>query len=454
MISITSIWHGLKRSFRGGQNGGTQNKRSNRDAKIKPRFDKRTDYADFAFSEHQNPYLEAVIKEMISNSVGGNGISVTPQPLLADGKTIDKRLQKKLQKLWRENKDQLDAGGRHSWAMLNKMLARELFAGGEVFAIKCVSKNIRNALKWGIMIKDYGCCPFDSTKGYKDGVKTDALGRAQSYLFTNENGYKEIQASDLFHAACYYKSGDTRGYSQVAAACELAVEIDSYDKETSQLVQASKRMTFWCISENKPIFPEGVPVIHIKGDSSKVDVKSLSSNLTNTFSKEHRKNLFRSMCAAVGTGYGATSGEFDGSYSASRQEMIVAAQNDLDRQELIISQLIKPIYEEFVLECLKKGLIPYREGDVFNAKFVAPRREHIDPLKEAKAIATKLATNQISLSDVLAAQGKDFDTFIIHLRDEMVKLKEVGLQPNGIEALKWLELNVNDSEPQEEKSAA
>ena len=157
--------------------------------------------------------------------------------------------------------------------------------------------------------------------------------------------------------------------------------------------------------------------------------------------------MHRSMCAAVGTGYGATSGEFEGSYSASRQEMIVAAQKDLARQTKIIDSAIKPIYESVILRCLNMGLITkYNGGDLLNARYVAPRREHIDPLKQAKAIALELATNQTTLADVLAAKGKDFDLHIIHLRDELQKLESAGLQPNGIEALKWLQLNAENDE--------
>ena len=450
-FAIQGIFHGFKRKFMGGDNGGYQNKKSEKDYSKKIEFKKRSDYAAFAFRDHQNPYLEAVIKEMLSNSVGGNGIAITPQPRKADG-SIDVAMQKELQKLWTENKDSLDAGGRHSWAAFNKMVARELFAGGEVFLVKFTSKGIANAVNFGFMIKDFGSVPFDTVGDYRDGIKCNFLGKALSYQFIDGSDYRYVEAKDLIHAACYYKSGDTRGFSQVAGACELAVEIDYYDKETSQLVAASKRMTYWCVSDSKPDFPAGLPLIHVKGDPSKVNIQALSSNLTNTFSKEHRKNLFRSMCAAVGTGFGATSGEFDGSYSASRQEMIVAAQNDLDRQTMIIDTAIKPVYEAFVLRCIENRLISYSEGDIFAAKYTAPRREHIDPLKEAKAISLKLATNQILLSDVLASQGKDFDLFIIHLKDELTKLEAAGLQPNGIEALKWLQLNVAND--QEEGAAA
>ena len=209
-------------------------------------------------------------------------------------------------------------------------------------------------------------------------------------------------------------------------------------------------MAFAIVSKEKPEFPDGVPVIWVKGEKDKVEMKALSSAIANSFSTNHRKNMHRSMCAAAGTGYGATSGEYDGSYSASRQEVITAAQRDLARQMLVIDSLITPIYEEFVMQCIARGLISYHEGNVFNARYVAPKREHIDPLKQAKSVALKLATNQTSLSDILATEGKDFDTFIIHLKDELTKLKEAGLQPNGVEAIKYLELHFPDESENDE----
>lgn len=445
--NFTLNLRGLMNLFRGGANSGAQNTR-NPDHEIKQikTFKKRTDYADYAFSGENNPYLEAVIKEMIANSVGGAGIQVTPQPLKGNG-DIDVDLQKKLVKLWNDNKDHLDAGGRHGWAALNNLIAREVWGGGECFIVKIQSEDVPNTLDWGLMLKGYNAVPFVNKDGHLDGIKCNSYGLVQSYMFANGTKYKPVAASNVIHVANFTRIDDTRGYSAVAAACKKAVEIDQYDKDSSQLVNASKAMAYFVISEDVPGFPAGLPVVHIKGKKENIDVKALTSQLTNTYSKEHRKNLYRVMCASVGTGFGAVSGEFDGSYSASRQEVITAAQKDLARQQLIIDNAIQKIYEAFVLRCISRGLVtPSATGDIFNARYVAPRRDHIDPLKQAKAVALELATNQTSLSDVLASKGKDFDTYIVHLRDELRKLEQAGLQPNGVEALKFLELKVLEDE--------
>lgn len=437
-----SMWMTFKGWFTGGSNGGKQNKNNAAVDPDKPiKFNKRTDYADFACGYAKNPHVEAVIKEMLANSVGGAGISVTPQPLNDKGE-IDKHLQAQLIKLWRDNKDKLDAGGRHSWAAMNQILAREFFAGGEVFLVKCISAEINNALKYGFMIKDYSALPFETYQEHKDGIRCTYLGKPISYMFSNNGKPKIVKAASVIHAANYVRCNDTRGYSQVAPACALAVELSQYDKDTSQLVKAAMRTAFVCVSKEEPQFPAGMPVIWIKGTKADTDFSTSQSQLVNSYSKDHRKNMHRSMCASVGTGYGAVSGEFDGSYSASRQEIITAAQKDLARQMQVINDIVKPLYEAFILRCMSLGLIKgYTSGDLFNARYVAPRREHIDPLKQAKTVALELATNQSTLADVLASKGKDFDTYIIHLKDELIKLKEAGLQPNGIEALKWLEIN-------------
>ena len=140
--------------------------------------------------------------------------------------------------------------------------------------------------------------------------------------------------------------------------------------------------------------------------------------------------------------------------SRSITEVITAAQKDLARQTQIIDELVKPIYEAFVLRCMQAGLIKgFAGGDIFNARYVAPKREHIDPLKQAKTVALELATNQTTLSDVLASRGKDFDTYLIHLKDELSKLKEAGLQPHGVEAIKWLELNAGNDDYADSEAA-
>ncbi|MFB5180927.1 phage portal protein [Vibrio alginolyticus] len=448
------------RVFRSGANAGSQNNpHKPEDPKTRKRFNKRTDYADFAFSERPNPYLEAIIKEMVYNSAGGSGISITPMPTKANG-DVDKKLQAQLAKLWDGYKDSLDSGGRYSWATINQLIARDLFAGGECFVVECKSPTFRNELGVAYMIKGYASVPFGDLDEYKDGIALDQFGRAYKYRFHDGLQSRHVSAKDVIHAANFVRSDDTRGFSAVAPACDLVVEIDNYDKDTSQLVSVSKRVWMWVISKKKPAFPDGFPVLHIEGSTADTDVKSFASNLTNTYSKDHRKNLMRAACASVGVGYGATTGEIDGSYSASRQEMVVAAQRDLARQNQLIDQAIRPIYERFVLHCLSRGLVRYTEGNIFAARYTAPKREHIDPLKDATATALKLATNQISLTEVIAARGEDFDVYITHLRDEMRKLQEAGLPPNGVkwekflEIQKYIENEVDRIEEEEKKLAA
>ena len=448
------------RAFRSGANAGGQNKNHPyEDPKKRKQFERRTDYADFAFSDKPNPYLEAIIKEMVYNSAGGSGVSVTPMPTNKDG-TVNKGLQAQLAALWEEYKNNLDAGGRYSWATINQLIAKDLFAGGECFIVECASPTFRNALGTAYMIKGYAAVPFGDLDGYKDGLALDKFGRAVKYRFHDGFSHKHVAARDVIHAANFVRSDDTRGFSAVAAACDLVVEIDNYDKDTSQLVSAAKRMWVWVISKKAPAFPAGMPVTHVEGSTENTDVKSFASNLTNVYSKDHRKNLMRAACAAGGVGYGATTGEIDGSYSASRQEMVVAAQRDLARQNQLIDQAIKPIYERFVLRCMARGLVKYSEGNALNARYTAPRREHIDPLKDATATALKLATNQISLTEVISSRGEDFDVYITHLRDEMRKLSEAGLPPNGVKWDKFLEMQrvideeVKDIEEEERKQAA
>lgn len=444
-------WFGLIKSklFKGGANEGSQNDTRPKSHSIikEIKFEKRTDYADFVLAGNGNPYTTAVLKEIVSNVVGGAGINVAPTPLLDSG-DVDTEMQQQLVKLWSEYKDKIDAGNRHSWSAFNRIIATELFGGGEAFIVRCDSKDIHNKLNRGYMVFGYNAVPFESKGEYKDGIKTNVFGKAQSYLFANGNKSKPLDAALVIHAASYVRAADTRGYSELAPACDLSVNISQYDKDTSKLVAASQRMAFSVISDTKPEYPAEIPVIWTKGNKTEVDVKALSSSLVDAFSKEHRDNMLYALCAACSTGFGAVTGKFNGSYSASRQEMILAAQRDLARQEQFIDSVVKPIYHDFIIKCMNKKLITYEAGNIFNARYVAPSKPHIDPLKAAKAVALELATNQTSLSEVLASKGKDFDSYIIHLKNELLKLKDAGLQPNGIEALKWLELHADNDEPE------
>jgi hypothetical protein len=56
-----------------------------------------------------------------------------------------------------------------------------------------------------------------------------------------------------------------------------------------------------------------------------------------------------------------------------------------------------------------------------------PGREHVDPLKEASAQATRLASNTTTLAAEYAGQGKDWETELNQRAKEVKLMKELGL---------------------------
>lgn len=69
-------------------------------------------------------------------------------------------------------------------------------------------------------------------------------------------------------------------------------------------------------------------------------------------------------------------------------------------------------------------------------EFIGQGLPWIDPLKEAQANQVMLATGQITLKDIYAKKGKDWEEEINQLAVELEKTKELGLVREALDIVK------------------
>jgi len=138
---------------------------------------------------------------------------------------------------------------------------------------------------------------------------------------------------------------------------------------------------------------------------------------------------------------------FQNNYSASRAslkmfEMILK----YDRKYILTDQFYKIIYgQHFELECLKGNIVApkylelknddgYIDNAYTKAKFIGASIPHVDEVKEVNAVVAKLKAGLFTYEQAAESLGNpvDFDTLIERRKAEEKKIRDAGLQFEGL----------------------
>lgn len=100
-------------------------------------------------------------------------------------------------------------------------------------------------------------------------------------------------------------------------------------------------------------------------------------------------------------------------YSSARQGLLEDRVTYDCFQEFIIENFLNPVYEEFITSLYLSGALDLPDFEqnpdkYFAHEWITPARSWIDPQKEVNANKTALETNQTTLSELAAQNGKDW----------------------------------------------
>jgi capsid protein len=180
------------------------------------------------------------------------------------------------------------------------------------------------------------------------------------------------------------------------------------------------------------------------------EIKSLKSEKELYF-KDFYITLAKVVCATVGIPYGVAFSDYDGSYSASRAEIMDWKHISGAARKNFAIQFLNPIYSLWLdTEILKNkisapGYNPVLNDSIINqayqsARWTGPDVPHIDPLKEVKAVREKLGAAGAALplttleSAIEELNGGDSEEILSQFAEELkesIKLKVVSTLNNA-----------------------
>jgi lambda family phage portal protein len=159
----------------------------------------------------------------------------------------------------------------------------------------------------------------------------------------------------------------------------------------------------------------------------------------NTF-ESFVERVLRAVGASVGMPYEVIAKDFSKTnYSSARAALLEAHRVYQVYQKWLVDGFCQPVWEMVLEEAYLRGMIPSLAGmdvDTFyrqlpalaKARWIPPRRGHVDPLKEMNANLKGLENNVYTLSDIAAEHGTDWRSLLEQRAKELAFEREQQLR--------------------------
>jgi lambda family phage portal protein len=395
---------------------------------------------------HRNHDLSrGILRTMVNNMVGPNGIGVEFQPRRADG-TIHEPYAAALRKAWREFCLRPEVTGRHTMAKVQRMMALTWIRDGEAFAQELVGTvpGLRHgsAVPLSLEMFEGDLVPWDYSNTYpmggsiEQGIERDAWGRPRAFYVYKKHpaegvgvaygsgDLKRVPADRVHHIALLDRIGQMRGVSEFASIITRLEDIKDYEESERIAAKIAAALTAYVkktspdgyvgaqLDENgEPISRQlsMAPGMIIDDLAVGEEIGMIDSNRPNPNVVTFRGGQLRAIAAGVGVSYSSAAKDYNGTFSAQRQELVEQWVNYATLTDEFVGQFLQPLVDTFVSVADIAGVVrrprDVAPEDANDAMFLAQSMPWIDPLKEANAYVTLTRAGFASEVEVMRKRG-------------------------------------------------
>ena len=412
--------------------------------------------------EENHDIVVSVFDDLLNNIVGA-GANVTPMVRSTDG-TLNDDLNKRLYDAFQDWGDYPDVTGELGFEQLERQVARHLFRDGEIFIRPIVSDrfNYRTNTRLALELIEADYCPFDANSNdgrIVHGIERNQWGAPSNYYFykshpgnvttsaqtVNISDLKRVNANGVYHLKFTRRLKQARGVPLVHSVINRLRDLKDYEESERIAAKVAADFTF-AITKSSELGVGPTPV-NVDGNRSLSmsagmgfellpgeDVKTISSDRPNSGLRDFRADMLRAVAGGTGTRYSSIAKDYNGTYSAQRQELVEGAVSYRVHFAYLVRRLYKPIWKDFIRAQILAGRININDvepGSIFRCDFRAPALPWIDPQKEAKAWRELVDAKLESRSEIMRQRGRDPRKVI----EELEKEQDEGVFASTIDAV-------------------
>ena len=403
--------------------------------------------------EQNHDVARGVLSVMIANVIGPNGIGVEPQPRDKDG-NIHKDMAKQILSLHRDWAKRPEVTWEMDWPSAQRMMGRSWLRDGECFSQRILGNvpgldhGSRVPYSLELMEADMVPLMYNSTTiigqsaganpsaVVRQGIELNAWGRpvayyayrehpTDSYTLLSSRDLKRIPANRMLHPKLADRIRQLRGVSLFTSVLGRLDDIKDYEESERVAAKVAASMAAY-IKKGSPDNYDSDTNTDDNGDPIPRNMKfragmvfddlftgeeigTIDTNRPNVNLDKFVNGQLRRVASGVGGGYSSISKNYDGNYSAQRQELVESdgAYKTLSGQ--FIGHVVRPVYEDFLAAAIASGqLILPRDLDhdtLDDALFIPPQMPWVDPLKEAIAQVTLERAGYKSAQQIIRERG-------------------------------------------------
>lgn len=394
--------------------------------------------------DRNHDLARGVLNVLVRNVVGPQGIGVEPTPRLANDDISDD-LARQLINLWREWCEAPCVTGARDMALTQRLLARSWLRDGDAFAQLLAGDilGLRYATRVPMAVEliESDFCPLDyedDAQGIRQGIEVNAWRQRRAFwLYKDHPGdgralsaaLKRVPAENMVHLAMVDRISQLRGVSLFAAVMTRLDDIKDYEESERIAARIAASMAAYVkkgqpSEYQPPLNADGTPaanrLLQIKPGMIFDDllpgeeIGTISSDRPNAGLVPFRDGQLRAVAGGVDAGYSSISRNYNGSYSAQRQELVEQWSSYQTLSHQFIAQALRPMWRRFVQTVVLAGLVRLPAGirleTIAQAEFLPPVMPWIDPAKEIGAIEKGARIGLKPMTDAIRERNGSMQT--------------------------------------------
>lgn len=415
-----------------------------------------------------NPYAAAAGDSFVGNLIG---TGIKPSSLMKDRP----ELREDLMELWADWCLQCDADGVQDFYGMQSVVATALFEAGECFVrFRPRREEDGYVIPLQLQLLESEMCPFslnrraDNGNYIMNGVEFDFRGKRVAYYFYQfhpgdqliepdslPSEYVRVPAEEVMHVFKVKRPGQVRGVPLMTPALVRMFFLDTYDDaELERKKTAAMYAGFVTSPEPEGVIPgnineDGTPAEDVDGAALATlepgmmqqllpgeDVKfSQPADVGGSYELfQYRQQL--AIFAACGVPYTLASGDLKRANYSSLRGAIVEYRRKLEQLQFnsIVFQMCAPVWQRFVQLAVLTGALDVSARDflqdrsIARARWIPPRYEWVDPLKDRQAEKLAVDAGFKSRSDVVEEEGYDPEENDRRIAADKAREKDLGLE--------------------------
>jgi lambda family phage portal protein len=388
--------------------------------------------------QRNNDLARGILRTMVNNIVGPNGIGIEPQPRRADG-SIHEDYAKALRDAWRDWQRVPEVTGRHTFAKVQRLMAMTWLRDGESFAQELMGAipGLTHGTKvpFSLEMFEPDFVPYYYSQGnVQQGIERNAWGKPTAFMVYKNNpmevvgaiatDLKRVSADRVHHIALLDRIGQMRGITEFASIIGRLEDIKDYEESERVAAKISAALTAYVkktsldgyagpnLDANGDPAPRSIsmaPGMVIDSLAVGEEIGLIDSNRPNPNVITFRQGQLRAVAAGVGASYSSIARDYNGTFSAQRQELVEQWVNYATLTDEFVGQFIQPVWASFVMACDLSGAVKIPRdvvpGSQDDALFLAQTMPWIDPAKEAAAYVALVRAGFASEVEVIRKRG-------------------------------------------------